>query len=104
MDNGARLLRAGPWLWDWQSRWGVTLFKMDKKLCFCVLACCAEESTQGIFTYGWARCEATEFLSATLPELRFVKRFYSLFLSDNASKIGQLGRSSPWQAEASLLS
>ena len=43
-------------------------------------------------------------LLATLPEPRFVKRFYALFLSDNASKIGQSGRSSPWQAEANVLS
>ena len=29
---------------------------------------------------------------------------HSRFLSDNASKIGQSGRSSPWQAEANVLS
>ena len=51
---GCRLLRVGPWFWDWRRRWWVTLFKMDKKLCFCVLACCAEESARCIFTYGWA--------------------------------------------------
>ena len=24
-DNGARLLRVGPWFWDWRRRWGIVL-------------------------------------------------------------------------------
>ena len=54
VDDGARHLRVGPWLWDWQRRRGVTLFKMDEKFCFCILACCAGESARGIFNHGWA--------------------------------------------------
>ena len=33
VDDGARLLRLGPWFWDWRRRWGIILSLIAKTRC-----------------------------------------------------------------------